>query len=439
LGVGGWLVQSNETCVLVDPLLRERFGRTTGGFKYPPIWPPRRFTFERFPTVSAVIISHEHEDHFDIESLHWLDRRIRIYLSGRSSVAPSIVLKEMGFEVFLLEAGRRYRFGSLELFPLTPDHAKMSNSDEWDCLSLLFRDIEQGGAFFTSVDVVPTGQMLQIIRREITTGWLLSFRDGKLSWTSQSYLEQMLFGNAHAPINGLATDDLENCLENESGAWLMSGQSVTVTGNQILRTESCKTFLSTLERDHWPPPPITQTVSDGYGPITGRREITKREMAELVDYLVELARHLYGGGLFRKLLSFSSETLGVKKPSLLLLLIADEASTYIAFEYDYCACKFRSVRSENPPEEYVCGIECWATDLLEVMRGHLEPRALMIGHSRHWTSGRIAPDPFLAALIPFAHPLRQPEKRLAVYRELAKDLKPDVKVLFRVNGNKSAL
>ena len=74
LGHQGWLVRTDRTALLIDPLLREDFG-DLHALSYR-VFPPRMLTPAAFPPIDALLLSHEHDDHFDIPSLATLDRRI---------------------------------------------------------------------------------------------------------------------------------------------------------------------------------------------------------------------------------------------------------------------------------------------------------------------------------------------------------------------------
>src|SRR5437879_2161965 len=103
LGHQGWLFLSKSSCFLVDPLLCEEFGQAHA-LEYR-VYPPRAFSFEQFPKVDGVVLTHEHDDHFDIPSLARLERTIAIFLSARSSTAARQLLRQMGFTVHPLIPG----------------------------------------------------------------------------------------------------------------------------------------------------------------------------------------------------------------------------------------------------------------------------------------------------------------------------------------------
>src|SRR5574337_1467902 len=94
LGHQGWMISSGETRILIDPILGNEFGH--GGNVGIP-YPPKKLIPSSVPPITAVLISHEHEDHFNIPSLKRIDRAVPILLSAKSSTAARSILAEMGF------------------------------------------------------------------------------------------------------------------------------------------------------------------------------------------------------------------------------------------------------------------------------------------------------------------------------------------------------
>src|SRR5262245_50725266 len=138
LGHHCWLFAGVRGRILVDPLLTPTWGFTDaiGLVTYP----PRRLSVERMPVIDAVVITHEHEGHFEIPSLAMIDRRVPIYLSSRSSNATRTFLREMGFDVRPLVAGVPIEVADLRLLPMTADQWTQGKADEWDTLPYLVWD-----------------------------------------------------------------------------------------------------------------------------------------------------------------------------------------------------------------------------------------------------------------------------------------------------------
>ena len=79
------MIEAGSTTLLVDPLLAEDFGHTLRNRFM--VYPPRRVDVGRMPALHGVLITHEHEDHFDPPGLARLPRTVPMYLSARASVA----------------------------------------------------------------------------------------------------------------------------------------------------------------------------------------------------------------------------------------------------------------------------------------------------------------------------------------------------------------
>src|SRR5689334_19403677 len=181
LGHQGWLFQSKASSFLVDPILCEEFGQAQA-LQYR-LYPPRIFNFEAFPKIDAVVLTHEHDDHFDIPSLARLERTIPIFLSSYSSTAARQILNEMGFTVHALVPGQQIQFGDLELTPFCGDHVSNNNSDGWDTLPFFVRDLGGSGNFFSMVDITLTDQHLKWARAKDSRPIVMSWTNNALDWS----------------------------------------------------------------------------------------------------------------------------------------------------------------------------------------------------------------------------------------------------------------
>ncbi|MCO4793479.1 MAG: MBL fold metallo-hydrolase [Bacteriovoracaceae bacterium] len=148
----GWLFEgSNGSKVLLDPLY-ERMGN---GNTRLDVWPNRTLNLEKIGKIDAVIISHEHADHFDIESLFKIRDICKpdtVYVPDISTRAIKNALKEMKFNVKELESLEKLNIGNLELTPLPSVKSRF----EPDVYSFLVEDIKTKGSFYTPIDTIPT-------------------------------------------------------------------------------------------------------------------------------------------------------------------------------------------------------------------------------------------------------------------------------------------
>jgi len=87
IGHQSWLIEEGETRILLDPVFEDFIGVSRD--KGISIYPPRDIIFDELPSVDAIIISHEHSDHFHLPTLA-LFKDVPIYISH---LMPSCVTK----------------------------------------------------------------------------------------------------------------------------------------------------------------------------------------------------------------------------------------------------------------------------------------------------------------------------------------------------------
>jgi hypothetical protein len=143
-----------------------------------------------------------------------------------------------------------------------------------------------------------------------------------------------------------------------------------------------------------------------------------------------LAGHLYASPSFRGAYSCDKRDLGNRRPTFALVLLADSGSGSYLFEYDPQACRFSPAATRDPVNDYLSGMEFWATDLLAIGRGELGSTAIPFGRGRVWNS---APERCMVSFREFCvyfHPLRRPDIFLELYRALLRR-QPSVEPLVR--------
>ena len=465
LGHQGWLFQSKTSCFLVDPLLCEEFGHAHALEYF--VHPPRVFTFENFPKIDGVVLTHEHDDHFDIPSLARLERTIPIFLSSRSSMAARQILKEMGFTVHPLVPGQKAQFGDLELTPFCGDHISVNCSDEWDTLPFFVRDVGGSGNFFSMVDIILTEQHLKWARakdpRPVVVGWtnnaldwshMTDFLDERKDATKECFVKMgveyklittvwgtpaavlmcaggFVFQGERAWLNQRVF-----CVDNPAVCQLMSqlypktqfhatrpGQTFWMEGHRLKRVFDDTPFLTTTPPETWTARGSIRGKDErtdilDYAPATGRREMESAETALLEQRLQEFAGSLVGGTTFKSLHSLLHDQATGRIPTFAIAVRDGNGGERRVYEYVPSACAF--VRgTANAEETYLAGIECWGTDLLAILGGDLGPIALSFGRARLWNA---LPDLFIfdlfAELYRMSHPLRRPAEYLRTYQRL---------------------
>jgi hypothetical protein len=463
LGHQGWLFSAGDARVLVDPIL-------TGDFcdagNVGQIFPPRQFDFERFPRINAVIITHEHNDHFAIPTLHRIDRKIPVFMSARSSVAARLILGEMGFQVTPLAPGDVVRAGLLEFHAFSPDHRNTDNYDEWDVLPYLVRDRDGHGNFFTHVDAEPDDQAYEAMRAVAASPalWACTNNTSNWSFTKAGFVQQEPVADSAALTQLFLTQyaAIQHCWGSPAGVlccgggvqftgereWLnrnvftasseracaaiaevvadrlalapTPGQTVQMVSGKIDRVLSGTEYLRSARRADWPSRDYEGDVGlmDRYSPACGRREFTRNDLPEIVRELDGFACHLYGSGIFRGLYSCGAADFGGHRPTFALVLLVEGGSGAYVFEYNPQACRFSPAVTSDPVGDYLSGMEFWATDFLAICRGELGSSAIPFGRGRVWNA---RPERCMVSFREFClyfHPLRRPELFLKLYRTL---------------------
>jgi hypothetical protein len=427
LGWQGWLIESETTRLLADPLLLDEIGRGPRPTRLTfPFWPPRQLRPEALPAIDAVWISHEHEDHFNVPTLARIDRRVPLYVSARMSLAAPTIAEELGFSVTRIDPGDAVDVGDLTLTTFSPDHLSNDLADEWDTVAYLVADRDRQGAFFTNVDVAVTAHMVEAVAR-LASGdppiQVLSYEGMKLGlWDEGRTRPQKASQMHHVPrtMGTCSADQALAALRDGEAFRPRSGQVFVSRNGQIATVLESARFLGVRE-EPWPEPepfwpdPGTPMAK----PRSGVQRFSDGDVAELEDGLGELARYLYRGPLFKQLYSLPSADLGRRLPTFALVLLAGDDKMY-AYEYQPRACDFAALDEvEELSARYAGVVLLWATDLLALLRGEIEPRTITGSSSEAWIPE--CTERLYSELWSFFHPLRHPERTLDQYRRIARE------------------
>ncbi len=478
LGHQGWLFAAGASRLLVDPLLTAAFGHK-GALGV--VYPPRVFSWDALPPIDAVFISHEHEDHFDVPSLAQIDREVPVLLSAHSSRAAYALLGEMGFAVQRVHPGDTVTIGDLELHLFAPDLAGAEMVDEWDVLPFFVRDRGRHGGFFTTIDVSSHERLEKSLAAiaERPPVWCytnnasdLSFATGGkvlpagpldsaalarevLDHYSSLCLRKMepeatfmcgggfAFAGDRAWMNERAfrADSAAVCtalsalLPARTFHALVPGETIAQRHGKVAAIRPDSPFLHAPPRAEWPsrryagPGPLLES----YSPATAVRDLEEAELVELGAELEGFAAHLCSRRTFRALLSLDGQELEGRRPTFSLVLLCDDAGGSYVYEYDASSCAFVPTEGVDPVRDYVGGLECWASDLLAVLRGELAPSAIWFGRSRCWSALPDRCQIDWGELWIHCHPLRRPDRFLELYRTMLAS-NADATTVVRASG-----
>jgi L-ascorbate metabolism protein UlaG (beta-lactamase superfamily) len=475
LGHQGWQFSAGGATVLLDPLLCEGFGQDPRGHGFD-VFPPRRLDFAACPPVDAVILSHEHEDHFNIPSLERLDRRIPIHVSARSSSAARQILAELGFRVRLLQPGEPFDAGALTVLPLAQASLSGSHPGEWDSLALYIHDRAGHGSFFTTVDHRPHARTFELLRQRNLRPALVAYADNE-----QDHSAMFPWAAPRGDAIASLVDELRELLERaiprdrRPHAIAVCANGFTARGDlawmnravfhrdaaaacarlraqfgdlfaaplpgdvmpfqQGRRAGALKrsSWIDTVPQAMWPARGGGARPEAPFAPATGRLRLDDAARAALAAALDEFARFLYASSLFVEAYLLDRDATQQRRPTMAFVLMEGDdvaqghAGGGTLWAWDPNGCRFVREPLGRPQDEFVAGARCWASDLLAVLTVDMPAASLTVGRLTGWNAApsRLRFDiPNLLHM--FCHPLRAPERFLELYRALTRGERPVV-------------
>lgn len=420
LGWQGWCVESPDGRILIDPLLVDQVGRGPDGCRTNFMFTiPRLFHFEALGSVDAVYLSHEHEDHFNIPTLARLDRRIPLIVSGLMSVAGRTLLVDMGFRVDCVWSGDVRIVGDLEMAFFGPDHTTShSFTDEWDTTGFLVRHRGGHGAFASNVDT-PVGPAMRVaLEAERAQGMeAVLFNEMVVeAWAGPHTAREWRAEDAHRSPMGPSRDPVIDLQALRAGGRFapLPGEVVVLRNGTVQDIYPRAAFLEAL--------PGQQNVlafsnQDSHlkEPVVGRKTFDPALKHDLENELRRLAEHLYGGPLFRLLMSIGNAERAHRR-TFAISFVVDAEGTEWVYEYQPLSCDFVQVDAATDQlGDYLGAMLLWATDFWAVASGEVEPRVLARAMVEARADERI---PRLTWMLwSLYHPLRNPRRVLEQYRK----------------------
>jgi|APLak6261674355_1056100.scaffolds.fasta_scaffold00157_8 hypothetical protein len=97
LGHQGWMISSDGTNILLDPVLESNFGHSEGtDFR---VYPARSIDIDSMPRIDGIFLSHEHLDHFHLPSLSKLLSRPPFFVGPTMPQCVIDAISRLGFSV----------------------------------------------------------------------------------------------------------------------------------------------------------------------------------------------------------------------------------------------------------------------------------------------------------------------------------------------------
>lgn len=150
-------------------------GLTTVDANYPDIVSARDLY-----SADAVLISHEHADHFNLDVL----KRFFVARPGIAALVPDLVstalpafLSQVGADVMRYSSFRDIRIGDLVVTPLPSRYSRY----EPDVYCLLIADESDGTSFFTSIDALPSDATINYLSQSQPERTLDNFTNNYIS------------------------------------------------------------------------------------------------------------------------------------------------------------------------------------------------------------------------------------------------------------------
>ncbi|WP_322066473.1 MBL fold metallo-hydrolase [Burkholderia ubonensis] len=178
LGHQGWLIRAGNGhgCIVIDYVGQTMGnGPTTVDANYPDI-----VNADDLYNADAILISHEHADHFNLNVL----KRISVAKPGITALVPDLVstalpafLTHLGADVLRYSSFRDIRIGDLVVTPLPSRYSRY----EPDVYCLLIMDESDGTSFFTPIDALPSDLTIDYLSRNRNGRTLDNFTNNYIS------------------------------------------------------------------------------------------------------------------------------------------------------------------------------------------------------------------------------------------------------------------
>jgi hypothetical protein len=453
LGHQGWRFESGGGSFLLDPILEE-IGNGRAGL---PVWPQRRLDFRKLGPIDAVIVSHEHADHFSLDTLAALPANCRIYISDLSSLAMATAIAELGFDVTRFSALRSFTIGAQTITALPG----LYNTLEPDTYGLLVQDAS-GASFLTGIDTVPHPDVLGWLARHCPVRTLDNLTNNFVE-PRQPLVEDPRAYTKSRPV--VAANMLEFVQKFQPRSAIVSGQGWCFKGSKAKLNHSFFSvdnhWLTAAARelaphvqwfegspgmrftltggelavDRAPEIGVLQAPSrafdaasvrepDPFSPWSGTRTVPSGSLRKALDFILDDFGRILGAhapNLMQRLYYLKFRDTGPFAPTFGITVRNGDARS--TFELDYGRLTFAEVEA-GVAKPAAVGVEIWASDL-ELLLG-AEEDAFMVMESavRTWSHTRDLIDgPMLLETFLWFTPRFRPNEFLRFYRSRIAELR----------------
>ncbi|HZF28967.1 MAG TPA: MBL fold metallo-hydrolase [Gammaproteobacteria bacterium] len=410
LGHQGWRFENGGRSFLLDPIL-EDIGNGAVGM---PVWPRRRLDFGKLGPLDAVIVSHEHADHFSLATLAALPQGCRIYLSDLSSFAMAKAIAELGFQVTRFAALEPFTICGLELTALPG----LYNTLEPDTYALLVRDAA-GGSFLTGIDTVAHPDVLAWLARNCPERTLDNLTNNFVEARQALVDDPAAFAKSRAAVAGNmlefvqkfrprravvsgqgwcfqgAKAKLNHSFFSVDNRWLAAaardlaphvewlegapGLRLTLTGPELAVDRAPE--IDVLDSPDRTFDPASVRGPDPFLPWSGVRSVPADRLRRIRDFIVEDFGRILGAhapNLMQRLYYSKFQGAGT------FGVCVRNASARHLFELDYGHLTFAEAQA-SAPDRCAVGLEIWAGDLELLIAAEEDAFAVMESAVRTWT------------------------------------------------------
>ncbi|MCX5042165.1 MBL fold metallo-hydrolase [Aldersonia sp. NBC_00410] len=446
LGHQGWSVESLHGHVLIDPVFRS-IGNA--GVQLP-VWPDREVDPSALGPIVGIILSHEHSDHFDIDTLHRMPWRGTVYVSDRSSRSMYELLVEMGYSVSRIRPFQVLEFTGVRVTVLPLDWSLW----EPDAYGFVVQG-DDGTSFFTSVDGMPHAKTIEWLREYCPQRSVDNF--------TNNYLEPLPELTGVVGTDRFATGQMLTTLV--GGVEKLNPARVVFSGqgwsyppmyselNNRFFNVTHDSMLPLLSRTYphidWSAPlpgtriglggesadgtianyislrPTTARDYSGYtraiagNPWSGVKALSREEMQRAIEFVrVRFGQLLNAHAplLVRKLFELASDPANTLLPTVALRLRDDGGSRNFIFDPGFLEF-VPAPTGTDLRRDPAGGVEIWASDLLLLADGKEEPYLVYETAVRRWSNAPAAIGSSLhtSMFLPFG-PRLQPHEFRDSYR-----------------------